>query len=62
MSEGIAGDCHHLLLLLTCPAWSCSPALAALSVMLEGTKVRKVKQKPTDLMKREIIGDCGEGS
>lgn len=62
MSEGIAGDCHHLLLLLTCPAWRCSPALAALWVMLEGTKVRKVKQKPTDLMKREIIGDCGEGS
>lgn len=30
--------------------------------MLEGTKVREVKQQPTDLMKREIIGDSGEGS
>lgn len=62
MREGIAGDCHHLLLLLTCPVWRCSPALAAPWVMLEGTKVREGKQKPTDLMKREIIGDCGEGS
>lgn len=61
MSECLAGDCHHLQILAS-PAWRCSPALAAPWVMLEGVKVRKVKQKPTDLMKREIIGDCGEGS
>lgn len=50
-------DCHDLQL-LTCPAWRCSPAPAAPWVMLEGTKVREVKQQPIDLMKREIICNC----